>query len=147
LVLKQVLKSFPLGLIFCVMVWGCRMPSHSKKLDKQKIPFQILATSTDSAYGYHPEHPVAVGHQKQKRLEGYTSQAPAYLQKLKGPDGLAVQFKFVGVCCDFFCADALAGIGFIEVYEIRHHEWKDPRFIYLNPCVMDTLKAPVGMKH
>jgi hypothetical protein len=147
LVLKQVLQWFALGWVLCVMALGCRMPSQSKKLDKQQIPFQIFETSTDSTYGYHPENPIAVGHQKQKRLEGYASQAPVYLQKLKGPDGLPVQFKYVGVCCDFFCPDAMAGIGFIEVYEIRHHKWKVPRFIYLNPCVMDTLKAPVGMKY
>ena len=98
---------------------------------------KLTAASTNTKYGYEPNH-------KKSIKVGKIQNQRAYLSALRGPNGETVQFSRIGSCCEFKSKSGVFGMGLLDKYEVNYQGLDEPVILYLNGYDYDSPKAPAG---
>lgn len=104
--------------------------------------FIISEFATDKKYGYDPDYPVNVFY---RNTANDTINQRRYLKSLAGPNGEKISYVKLGTCCPFPSKHSVMGAGFLDVFEIKWKNQKNPVKLYLNIYEKGSLKVPVGM--
>lgn len=144
--------SRPTALVLCaIALAACSTGSPSPDPARQGQPAaesgQSLAANphfagAEGEYGFSETNPILVGH-----LAGITPTSERlYLERLRGPEGQAVEYRRVGSCCHFSTPNGVVGRrGLLDIYLVHYRGLGEPVKIYLNMYDPGTdLKAPSG---
>lgn len=104
--------------------------------------FIISEFATDKKYGYDPDYPVNVFY---RNTANDTINQRRYLKSLAGPNGEKISYVKLGTCCPFPSKHSVMGAGFLDVFEIKWKNQKNPVKLYLNIYEKGSLKVPLGM--
>jgi hypothetical protein len=103
--------------------------------------FILTTISTDPKYGYDKDYPINVFYRSSVWEE---VNQKLFLDALAGPNGEAIEYKRVGICCPFPSKNVNTGGGFLDIYEITYDGLSKPIVIYLNKYEKGVLMAPMG---
>ncbi len=104
--------------------------------------FILHEFATDKKYGYDPDYPINVFY---SNTVNDTINQRRYLKALSGPKGEKISYVKVGTCCPFPSKHSVMGAGFLDVFEIKWPNQKEPLTLYLNIYEKGLLKVPVGL--
>ncbi|MEL6614719.1 MAG: hypothetical protein AAFQ43_03225 [Bacteroidota bacterium] len=127
---------------------GCERDTAGRPLAVRATPIRTsarrLVWASGEAYGYTEAQAI--------RVAGLADRGPAseraYLDRLRGPMGQAIEYERQGSCCAFETPRGIGGIGLLDMYEVTYEGLDEPVMLYLNmydPPEGD-LKAPAGFK-
>ena len=104
--------------------------------------FIITEFSKDKKYGYDKDYPINIfyGNTKQENVNQLR-----FLNALAGPKGEKITYTKLESCCPFPTKRSEMGAGFLDVFQLRWEEQREPIILYINIYEKGVLMVPMGL--